>query len=196
MWPLLTGERGHYEMLAGNSAQPFLTAMCAMAGGNGMLPEQVWDVDLDEAGGRMSGTPTGSAMPLAWAHAEFIKLLLSSQLGRAFDCPIDVIERYKGEVAQPTTSVWSKNAPSRTFLAGSDLRINLLDAASVRWRPRGNSDWRVLATHCELTGIHSVKLPTASLPVGSRVAFTWTLSESKDASEPFEMTAVKSLLPD
>ncbi len=195
LWPLLTGERGHYEMLAGDSAQPFLTAMCAMAGGNGMLPEQIWDVDLDEAGGRVSGVPTGSAMPLAWAHAEFIKLLLSNQLGRAFDCPLDVIERYKGEVAQPATSVWGKNAPSRTFLAGSDLRINLLDTASVRWRTEGDSDWRVLTTHCELTDIHSVKLPTASLPVGSRVAFAWTLPESQDASEPFEMTAVGSLQP-
>ncbi|MCB1845215.1 MAG: hypothetical protein KDI09_19770, partial [Halioglobus sp.] len=77
LWPLLTGERGHYALLAGEDPQPYLATMCAMAGTGGMLPEQVWDVDLSRAEHPGAGRPTGSAMPLAWAHAEFIKLLLS-----------------------------------------------------------------------------------------------------------------------
>src|SRR3984885_30588 len=42
-WPLLTGERGHYELVAGNDPSPYLKAMAAMTGPGGMMPEQVWD---------------------------------------------------------------------------------------------------------------------------------------------------------
>src|SRR6185503_4427678 len=42
-WPLLTGERGHYELMAGNDPMPYLRAMAAMTGPYGMMPEQVWD---------------------------------------------------------------------------------------------------------------------------------------------------------
>ena len=44
-WPLLTGERGHYELCAGRDPLPYLEAMAAMASPGGMLPEQVWDAD-------------------------------------------------------------------------------------------------------------------------------------------------------
>ena len=42
-WPLLTGERGHFELCAGNDPLPYLAAMAAMASPGGMIPEQVWD---------------------------------------------------------------------------------------------------------------------------------------------------------
>jgi len=42
-WPLLTGERGHYELAAGRSAEPFLRALEKFGGRGAMLPEQVWD---------------------------------------------------------------------------------------------------------------------------------------------------------
>ena len=42
-WPLLTGERGHYELCAGRDPLPYLEAMARMASPGGMLPEQVWD---------------------------------------------------------------------------------------------------------------------------------------------------------
>lgn len=43
-WPLLIGERGHYELCHGADALPYLRSMAATADGAGMLPEQVWDV--------------------------------------------------------------------------------------------------------------------------------------------------------
>jgi glucoamylase len=86
-WPLLTGERGHYEVAAGRDPWPYLEAMSAMASPGGMLPEQLWDADPIPGRRLMPGRPTGSAMPLVWAHAEFIKLLISRQLGQPVDQP-------------------------------------------------------------------------------------------------------------
>ncbi|MBK6289718.1 MAG: glycosyl hydrolase [Gammaproteobacteria bacterium] len=93
-WPLLTGERGHYAMLAGEDPWPYLQAMDRMSGTNGMLPEQVWDAQTLAARNLRPGKPTGSAMPLAWTHAEFVKLLLSIQRGKPVDCPRVVFDRY------------------------------------------------------------------------------------------------------
>src|SRR3954447_24998316 len=75
-WPLLTGERGHYEIEAGRlaEARALLATMAQQAGDAGLLPEQVWDAaDIPERE-LFNGKPAGSAMPLAWAHAEYLKL--------------------------------------------------------------------------------------------------------------------------
>ena len=88
-WPLFAGERGHYELAAGRPehARALLHTMARQAGDGGMLPEQVWDSDdLPELGLR-SGRPAGSAMPLVWAHAEFVKLARSLRDGAVFDRP-------------------------------------------------------------------------------------------------------------
>jgi glucoamylase len=69
-WPLLTGERGHYELAAGKDPLPYLEAMMCMSGAGGMIPEQVWNSSPIPAQGLYPGYPSGSAMPLVWAHAE------------------------------------------------------------------------------------------------------------------------------
>lgn len=79
-WPLLAGERGHAEVAAGISARPRIEAMRRMAPGV-TLSEQVFDQ------GRDAGRPTGSCAPLAWAHAEYLKLVLSDSFGRIVDMP-------------------------------------------------------------------------------------------------------------
>ena len=93
-WPLLAGERGHFELAAGRDAKPFIRAMEGFSSATGLLPEQVWD-ELDWTDVYMFlGRPTGSAMPLMWAHAEYIKLLRSVADGRVFDLIPEVAERY------------------------------------------------------------------------------------------------------
>jgi glucoamylase len=64
-WPLLTGERGIYTVLAGGDASSYASVMTLTAGNESLIPEQVWP---------STGTPTGSARPLVWSHAEFIIL--------------------------------------------------------------------------------------------------------------------------
>ena len=95
-WPLLVGERGHYELDAGRDARPYLEAMRRMASAGGMLPEQVWDAAPIPARGLAPGRPSGSAMPLAWAHAEYVKLVRSIALGHAIDRPEAAWRRYHG----------------------------------------------------------------------------------------------------
>ncbi len=80
-WPILTGERGHYELAAGRDPLPFIDAMEKFANAGGMISEQLWDAD-DSADGKMKrGQPTGAAMPLCWSHAEYLSLVRSRHDG-------------------------------------------------------------------------------------------------------------------
>ncbi len=95
-WPLLAGERAHYELAAGRPevAVHLLGVMRAQASDGGMLPEQVWDsADVPERE-LFNGRPSGGAMPLVWAHAEYAKLVRSLHDGRVFDMPQQAYERY------------------------------------------------------------------------------------------------------
>ncbi len=88
-WPLLTGERAHYELAAGRPdvARKLLRTMSTLTSAGGLLPEQVWDADDIPARELFRGKPSGSAMPLVWAHAEDIKLRRSLADGTVFDMP-------------------------------------------------------------------------------------------------------------
>ncbi len=77
-WPLLTGERGHYELAVGGDVKTYIKAMEGFASDTCLLPEQVWDEADKPESHLYLGKPTGSAMPLMWAHAEYIKLLRSN----------------------------------------------------------------------------------------------------------------------
>jgi glucoamylase len=98
-WPLLNGERGEYQIAAGdvNAARGQLTTMARAAGPGYMLPEQVWD-QQPPAGtdGFVPGTPTFSATPLAWTHAQFIRLAWDARAGKVLEQPKIVAQRYGG----------------------------------------------------------------------------------------------------
>ncbi|WP_439662171.1 glycoside hydrolase family 15 protein [Lentzea sp. HUAS TT2] len=87
LWPLLSGERGEYELLKGdkNSAAKRLKEIAATANSGLMLPEQVWD-----------GRGTRSATPLAWTHAQYVRLAWSLDAGRPVERPDVVANRYGG----------------------------------------------------------------------------------------------------
>jgi len=93
-WPLLTGERGHYELAAGRNAEGHLRTLERLASPAGLLPEQVWDREDRPDLGMERGRPTGAAMPLVWAHAEYVKLLRSKADGVVFDLIPEVAARY------------------------------------------------------------------------------------------------------
>jgi glucoamylase len=93
-WPLLGGERGHYELAAGRDVRPFVKALEKFSSVGGMLPEQVWDREDLPSEGMYFGKSAGSAQPLVWAHAEYIKLLRSALDGQVFDSISVVRERY------------------------------------------------------------------------------------------------------
>jgi glucoamylase len=103
-WPLLTGERGEYELAAGTGAQERLDTMARSADDRSwFLPEQVWDDRPPSAAGSpfVPGEPTLSATPLAWSHAGFIRLAHAIDAGRPVDTPNAVACRYGTSLCRP-----------------------------------------------------------------------------------------------
>jgi glucoamylase len=92
LWPLLTGERGEYELIAGRNARPHLRTIANTANDGLMLPEQVWDNQPPP--GEVSGKGTRSATPLAWTHAQFVRLAWSIDAGEPIERPSIVACRY------------------------------------------------------------------------------------------------------
>lgn len=102
VWPIFAGERGEYSLAAGASAAPELRAMAATANAGGLEPEQVWDQNPPSGQpGFAPGTPTFSATPLAWTHAQFIRLAWSIEAGRPVEQPSIVACRYVRKCAAP-----------------------------------------------------------------------------------------------
>ena len=138
-WPLLVGERGHYELAAGRDPRPYLEAMRRFGSPGGMLPEQVWDgADIPGRALRL-GRPSGSAMPLVWAHAEYVKLVRSLVLGHAIDRPAEAWDRYEGRRPVATRATWRFDAPRPTMVEGRLLRFELLAPCRVHYSLDG---WR------------------------------------------------------
>lgn len=94
LWPLLSGERGEYELAAGGDATSHLLAMANAANDGWMIPEQVWDREDLTAYGFELGEGTGSATPLAWSMAQYVRLALSIDAGAPVETPAVVHDRY------------------------------------------------------------------------------------------------------
>jgi len=146
-WPLLGGERGHYELAAGHDVKPYIHAMEQFSSIGGMLPEQVWDHDDFPAEGMYKGQSAGSAQPLVWAHSEYIKLLRSAVDGKVFDCISVVADRYACVPGKRTfkseVEIFQTSRPVYTMRAGMRLRI----VDTVRFRVLYSMDnWATNAT--------------------------------------------------
>jgi glucoamylase len=180
-WPLLTGERAHYELAAGRlrEAERLLHAMEAFANAGGLIPEQIWDGSEVPERELFFGRPSGSAMPLVWAHAEYVKLRRSLRDGRVFDQPRQAVGRYQaGRPASPY-AVWRFNHKCVTLPVGKILRVEALSPAVVHW---SSDAWHTVCdarTRDTGLGVHVADLPTAGLTIGTTLRFTfyWPLSD-------------------
>ncbi|MBH8565433.1 glucan 1,4-alpha-glucosidase [Nostoc sp. CENA67] len=141
-WPLLTAERGHYELAAGGDVKTYIKAMEGFASDTCLLPEQVWD-EADKPHVHMYlGKATGSAMPLMWAHAEYIKLLRSNHDGKVFDFIPEVANRYLGERKQcKSLEVWKFNRQISQVKKGQTLRIHALASFRLHW---SDDNWQTI----------------------------------------------------
>ena len=192
-WPLLVGERAHYEIAAGNfgEASRLAAVMRAQASEEGLLPEQIWNAPDIVERSLFNGQATGSAMPLVWAHAEYVKLLRSLQEHRVYDCPPYATARYVERVNVARVTAWRLSRPVRAFPTGRTLRIDASVPVMVRW----TSDAWERATDSPAqqlsAGVYAAELPTASLPTGSLVQFTvyWP-DEQRWQGEDFSCTVV------
>lgn len=173
-WPLLVGERGHYEVAAGRDARPYLETMRRMTSPGGMLPEQVWDADDIPSRGLFRGRPTGSAMPLVWAHAEFIKLARSIALGHPIDRPDASWHRYQGVVPTATRATWRFSAPRSSMRAGRRLRLEVLARTRARVSVDGWKTWIDLEGRDTTLGVWLVDIAASDrVPSGGAIDFTF-----------------------
>jgi glucan 1,4-alpha-glucosidase len=110
-WPLLSGERGEYEVANGRSGLPYLRTMANTANEGYMIPEQVWDQPEPAPApyNYQPGKATGSASPLAWAMAQYVRLARAIEAGHPVETPAVVAQRYASgaERSVPTLELTS-----------------------------------------------------------------------------------------
>ena len=174
-WPLLAGERAHYELAASRpaSAETLLGVMENSTGTSRLIPEQVWDTtDIPERE-LFAGKASGSACPLVWAHSEYIKLRRSLLEGRIFDQPPQTVERYLKNKTSAKYFNWRFNNKPRTMPCGKMLRLLLMEKARVHW---SFDNWATSQdTDSTESGwnLQHVDLATESLAVGRAIVFTF-----------------------
>ncbi|MCX4027064.1 hypothetical protein H0A36_13650 [Endozoicomonas sp. SM1973] len=134
LWPLLTGERGHYELAKGNNIDTYIKSMENFANAGRMLPEQVWD---QRTGPYKMGEGTGGATPLAWSHAEYIKLLASKQANQPLDTISSVVDRYQGCITTVNINV-DVGYNHQVTIRGNKGSLNWNKGVQAHWLP-GNT---------------------------------------------------------
>jgi glucoamylase len=174
-WPILTGERGHYELATGRDPKPFITTIENFSNEGGMITEQVWDgEDLPDA--RMKrGCPTGAAMPLCWSHAEYLALVRSRHDGVCFDRVEPAYQRYVANTAESQYEIWSLRHPLLRVSRGKILRIILAAEATIAW---STDNWtrtnQSRTIHQSELDLWFADFPTSDLLSGSVFAFTFS----------------------
>ncbi|HCP91480.1 MAG TPA: glucoamylase [Spartobacteria bacterium] len=177
-WPILTGERGHYELAAGRDPMPFISAMEKFANEGGMLSEQLWDAEDLPEGGMRRGLPTGAAMPLCWSHAEYVSLVRSAHDGICFDRVEPAFQRYVVNPGRSRYEIWSFRHQLRRMSHGRILRIIVAAGATIVWSA---NDWastnRADMTNNSALNLWFADLPTENCPGGLVIEFTFFWKE-------------------
>jgi glucoamylase len=171
----LTGERGHYEIAAGRDPSPYLRALENFSQGIGLMPEQIWDGPELPSSYLRSGGTTDAAMPLLWAHSEYVKLHRSAADGKVFDLVEPGYDRYvrrNGE--RQAIEIWKSNRQVQSVPAGTILRIQANSPFLLHWT---SDDWQHSAdttSQGTAIGIEFVDIPVPGKQKGPiRFTFLW-----------------------
>jgi glucoamylase len=175
LWPLLTGERAHFELASCGVevARELLKTMEAFANEGHLLPEQIWDSEDIPERELFFAKPSGSAMPLVWAHAEYIKLRRSLKDGSVFDTPPQTVKRYIEGKTESHHVAWRFNHKIRSIPSGKILRIETQVKARVRWTSDNWDTFQDSSAEDTGLGLHVADLPTEDLGSGRDVGFTF-----------------------
>jgi glucoamylase len=174
-WPLLTGERAHYEIAAGNikGAKSLMKTMEDFSS-HELFSEQIWDTSDIVKENLYLGSHSGSAIPLVWAHAEYVKLCASVSQKKVFDMPDYTVERYIKNKNISKVDIWRFTLPCPNMTKGNTLRIVTEVPANISWSLDNWANVEKKDTVDTGFGLHYVDVPTAS--GGDQVDFTfyWT----------------------
>ncbi|HEY9241390.1 MAG TPA: glycoside hydrolase family 15 protein, partial [Streptosporangiaceae bacterium] len=153
-WPVLTGERGEYDVAAGNlsGAQSMLQTMAGAANAGDQISEQVWGGSTG-TGGFTFGQPDNSSTPLMWAMAQFVRLAVDISAGKNVDTPSVVTQCVQDsncpvsgsvkETVNVTVPVNTDASGDSVYLAGN---LSALGLGQPDWAPNGIPMTRVNAT--------------------------------------------------
>ena len=181
VWPVLSGERAEQLLQTGDrsGATALLAAMHATASGVGLVPEQAWeDPDLPPSPygadpatasiGFEQGQAAGSASPLTWAQAQFVRLTMGIGAGRPVEQPAVVADRYIGGDPPVALPVALTAPADGAVVAGATVTVTGTTAAGARVVVAAiptdvAAASTTVATTADATGAFSVTVPVASL---------------------------------
>lgn len=131
------------------------------------------------------GRPTGSAMPLMWAHAEYIKLLRSVRDGKVSDLIGAVAKRYLGAPAnRQLFEVWKFTRRARSVRHGYVLRVQAQASFRLRW---SDDEWRTVkdtSSSNTTLGVDFVDIPIlAAQHAPIRFTFFWLASNQWEGND-------------
>ena len=179
LWPVLGGERGEYEIVTGSAASALmrLQAMQGGASGAGLIPEQVWegpDLAASPFGsdpttasiGFRNGSAAGSASPLTWSAAQYVRLMRDLAAGRILEQPAETANRYvahqQGQTSLTVTAPANNSAvagttPTATVtVTGTSVAGNMIDVAATNTDM--NSQTTTASTTAQPDGSFSVQM--------------------------------------
>lgn len=179
-WPILTGERGHYELAAGRDPMSFISAMEKFANAGGMISEQLWDAEDLPGSVMRRGLPTGAAMPLCWSHAEYVSLARSRHDGICFDRVEPAFQRYVVNPVRSRHEIWSFRHQLRRLSHGRILRLIVAAEATIVCSA---NDWastnRADTIRESVLNLWFADLPTETCTGGSMIEFTFFWKEAQ-----------------
>jgi glucoamylase len=176
VWPLITEERGEYDVSAGQlaTARSLLNTMRLFASGTGLIPEQDWELpnlapspfgtDPTVASiGFQNGHPAGSAAPLTWSAGVYVRLMLDIGANRPLEQPADTFNRYivhhQGSTSLTVTAPGNLTAVSGSpvTVTGTSVPGNTIYVAATN--TDNNSQTTVVSTPTNPDGSFSVTVP-------------------------------------
>jgi glucan 1,4-alpha-glucosidase len=135
VWPALSAERAEQTLASGDTAgaASLLQGMRAFASGVGLIPEQDWefpDLAASPFGtdptlasiGFTNGGAAGSASPLTWSAASFVRLTADLAAGRNVVLPAVTSSRYVAHT-QGTTTLTVTSPADGSAVAGSPVMV-------------------------------------------------------------------------
>jgi glucan 1,4-alpha-glucosidase len=209
LWPVLSGERAEHSLSVGKvaDATTLLTSMAAAASGIGLIPEQTWE-DPDQPAspfgtapecasiGFTNGKAAGSASPLTWAQAQFVRLAHNLRAGKVTERPADTTDRYLTHTQAGTTVTLT--APAQNSLSGPTTTVTgstapgaSVDVDAVDIDSGGTGAAALTSGKADANGNFSL---TVAVPPGT-IVLTVTATAPNGATGFAQRTVVRDVVP-
>lgn len=176
-WPLLTGERAIYEAMAEVTPEEYLDSLESFANDGFMFPEQIWDSGPIPEKRLQKGKGTGSATPLVWAHAEYIKALRTVKDAWGCDLVDEVKARYVTKRTKLMMAAWKKNKIVSSAQASETVRIICFEPANLLWTSDNWASRNEKQMDPTGLGIWHIDFAPGTFASGSTLSFTFHYPE-------------------